>query len=191
MAGRVPGRAIGGVLGALVLLACAGCVGDTSRGEFEAVIAERSKGVPASLPGRAVDAVEERLGVASLRLRSLDIDDRRKVLLVVQVPGTTDELDSYTYADGSLSSATPMPTSIEDTLETDTFVADQVPALQDVDGLVARALDELAFDEARFRQLSVRRGADGVELVVEAASARRAGQVEFDQDGTVVEVDVE
>lgn len=189
MAGRVPGRAIGAVCVALAVLATSGCVGDTTRSEFDAIIAERSKGIPASLPGRAFDALEERLGVSSISLRSVDIDDQRAVLLVVRVPDTDDELDSYTYADGKLGDPNPMPTSIEDTLETDTFQPEQVPALDDVSILVERALEELDIADAAFEDFAVRRNpATGVELLVEAASERRSGQVRFDADGDVVEV---
>ncbi len=190
---RAPGRTRRGsglaVALAVVLLACAGCIGSTPRADFDATVQARSGGIAAALPERALAALAERFGTDAFGIRSLVIDgENRRVMIEAQDPAQRDNLDTYRFTDRTLSDPEPILLSASDPIEATTFRAAEVPALRRVDDLVDRTLDELGIADAHVTQLSVSRSApDGVRIVLAATSDRASGRATFDADGTLLD----
>jgi hypothetical protein len=79
----------------------AGCIGSETRESFDDEVHARGGGLTQELVIEAVDAVEEDTGADALKLRSFTTSAGR-VSLEVQVPGSLEDLDSYSFGSSGL-----------------------------------------------------------------------------------------
>ena len=192
-------RARRGRLGAAAALLAVGsftaCIGSQTREEFEEEMHLRGGGLSQRLVDDAVGAVEERLHVDELKLRSLDVSPGR-VAMEIQVPQSTEDLDSYgygtsgMYGGGGLSGPEPVARSFDEAaLEAQVFTLEQA-GVDHLDDTVDAAVDEADLPGGYATAADVVRlaGQPQPQTSVTVTNVRRTVTVVFAPDGTVTEV---
>lgn len=178
--------------GALVVLLAVGplaaCIGSETRDAFDDEVHARGGGLTRDLVIDAVDAIEQDTGADSLKLRSLATTAGR-VRLEVQVPGTVEDLDTYSYGGGGLSGPDPVArSSTEAPLEAQVFTLDEA-GIDRFDDMVDQARAEADLPGGWASTASVSRGGQAEPVIsVTVTNVRRTVSVTFSPDGTVLEV---
>jgi hypothetical protein len=180
---------------ALAVAPLAACIGSQTRQEFEDEIHARGGGLSQRLVAAAVDAVEERLHVDEVKLRSLRVDPGR-VTMEVQVPRSTEDLDSYGYGSsgmyggGGLSGPEPVARGFDEaSLEGQVFTLEDAGAGH-LDDSVDTAVREADLPGGYATSATVVRlpGQPGPQTAVTVTNVRRTVTVMFAADGSLVEV---
>lgn len=182
MAGR---RRILGAIGAALLLASCGGI---TRGEMDEEIQSRGGGLGSALPLEALVAVEEEVG-DEVVLRSMSVN-LGSVTIDVLVPGTNDELDSYTYGTsglyggGGLSDPRPVTgVGRARDLRRQLFRPERV-AFDDLDAMVDQAIAEADLPEGYAQNISINRTGRRVTISINVTNPRDTVRVDFNADGT-------
>lgn len=182
----------------MVLLAAvplAACIGSQTRDDFEEEMHARGGGLSQRLAVEAVDAVEERLHVDEVQLRSIGVGPGR-VTMEVQVPRTTEDLDTYgygtsgMYGGAGLSDPEPVARSFDEAaLEGQVFTLEEA-GVDHLDATVDAAVEEADLPGGYATAATVVRlpGQPGPQTSVTVTNVRRTVTVLFSADGTLVEV---
>jgi hypothetical protein len=171
--------------------ATAGCIGSETRESFDEEVHARGGGLTQELVIDAVDAVEEDTGADTIKLRSFTTSAGR-VSLEVQVPGSVEDLDSYSYGSsglyggGGLDGPDPVARSgSEAPLEAQVFTLDEA-GIDRFDAMVDQAIAEADLPGGWASSASVTRGEQAAPVIsVTVTNVRRTVSVIFAPDGTV------
>lgn len=170
----------------------AGCVGVTSRSEFDEEVRARGGGLSAEFVADSLAVVAHAADsptVADTELLRLSIDPgSRSVSAQVRNAAQPDFVDSVNVSDGELVSTAPLQDTDELPLDELTFRSGEV-ALDEIESMTDQALAEFGQPDGYVDRVSV--GLVAGELVIELdlSSARRTGTATFDADGTLIAVD--
>jgi hypothetical protein len=179
----------------LAVASFTGCIGSQTREQFEEEMHLRGGGLSQRLVADAVGAVEERLHVDEVKLRSLDVSPGR-VAMEIQVPQSAEDLDGYDYGTsgmyggGGLSGPEPVARSFEEAaLEAQVFTLGQAGA-DHLDDTVDAAVREADLPGGYATAANVVRlpGQPAPQTSVTVTNVRRTVTVVFAPDGTVTEV---
>ena len=172
------------MLGAALLLA--GC-GGISKNELQEEAQARGGGLGETLPLEALDAIEEETG-EPVRFTGINVS-WETVSVTVLVPGSDDELDTYSYsANGSLFDPSPVsgvgPASeLRPTLMTRDDVA-----LDDLDEIIDDAIERADLQDGYANNVSIhRQSSDRTIITVSVTSPRRTATITYRGDGEFVE----
>lgn len=179
------------VVAAVVVLSAGGCVGATSRADFTAEIRARGGGVTAALPGDALDAVGEALGVdvGGLELRAMSISPGPNVVrMEVRDPAAPANLDVYTWREGSLGGPEPVRLSADDVLDAVVFDPTAV-AFDRIEAMADLALDEFGEPDGYVATIGVRRRSEQVVIDLVLESARASAGAELTAAGELIAVE--
>jgi len=171
-----------------VAVAVGGCVGATSRDEFDAEVIERGGGLVPALPLDAIATLEAELGTDDAAFEQITITPQARVVsMTVQDPSRPSNLDDYVVREGDLSDPRPVQLSGGESLESALFSADDVPALGRLDELGATAARELGIDDGVVTSVVVSRAGGDLRLLMSVESDRARGSAVFTPDGELVE----
>jgi hypothetical protein len=180
------GRRCGLVLlvGAALLLA--GC-GGISSSELEDEAQARGGGLGSTLPIEALDAIEEETGTP-IEFTGFNLW-YSSVSVTILVPGSDDELDTYTYtSNGDLLDPTPVSgvgpaEEVRPTLMTRDDVA-----IEDLDDIIDDAIERADFDGGYASNVQVdRTSSDRTTITVSITSPRRSATVTYRGNGEFLE----
>lgn len=178
---------------AVVLLA--GCIGATSRADFDEEIRGRGGGLSAAFVTDALDVVAAEVGATSwqeLRVLSLRAQPgNRAVTVVVRRVDRPEFVDTVTVRDGELLASVPLQDADELPLDDLVIPLDSV-ALDRMAEIRAEALavfaDEYGDDDGFVESVTLTRAGSDVALSVDVESARRTATVVFTADGSLREI---
>jgi hypothetical protein len=179
-----------------MMLALASCVGSVSTEQFQDEVHERGGGLGRQVIVDAVEAVGDDQGTDLVQVRSLSVLPGR-VAMEVQVPGSLEDVDAYTYGTsgvfgaGGLDGPEPVHTSSTDQpLESAVFTTEEA-GLERFDELVddAIAQADLPGGYATGAEIARPSGTSaGPATRVTVTNERRTVTVTFAADGTLLEV---
>jgi len=184
----------GGGLRALVLvvasgIAAGGCsAGTTSKKDFEAEWGLEIGTEDLFGGADSPDLVKEfaaKLGARPIRAKSLTIYPSYAVL-EAQDPKKQDKVDSYTYRDGTVGGAVPVP--VAPSIEAALFTLDDV-ALEKLPDMLAKGREELRVERTFRTHVVVHKLLGSVRACAHFESLPRFGSVCFDAKGERVNAD--
>jgi hypothetical protein len=168
---------------ALVLTACGGI----SKAELEEEAQARGGGLGESLPLDALDAIQDEIGEEP-QFTGINVSWENAVVTVL-VPGTDDELDTYTYSSND-SLYEPSPVSgvaPADELRPTLMTRDDL-ALEDLDEIIDDAVERADLEGGYADNVSIyKRNSDRIDIVVSVSSPRRSATVTYRGNGDFVE----
>jgi hypothetical protein len=182
-------------LSVLLVASLGACVGSVSHTSFDDEVHARGGGLSQQQVLDGITAIEHRLGVHRLELRSINVQPAT-VDYEVEVPGSIEDLDAYVYGTSGgyggrgLRGPSPVPrSSSEPSLEAQVFTADQagVAGLDDIVD-AARHEADLPGGYAVSATLMRREGASGPLTSVQVTNVRRTVTVTFSAAGKVLGV---
>ena len=175
------------------MVGASACVGSRTQESFENEVHARGGGLSQQLVLDGIVAVAEHQHTNPVHLRSITVQPAR-VAFEAQVPGTTSDLDAYTfgtsgmYGGGGLSGPEPVHTNSTDPpLEGTTFTA-HAAGIEHFDTTVDQALDEAKLPGGWASSASISRpvGGGDPQTTVTVTNRRRTVAVTFDADGSVL-----
>ena len=182
------------LVGALLLT---GCVGTVDRADFEAEIQARGGGFDQDLVVEAVDGVAARVGTPDFEITALTAVPLSNVVsLQVRDPRAPDQLDDYSFRDGSLVSAEPVQVSATDRLDArsvpiSAFALDDLNAMSD-EALAAYDTEGGYVETIVFAVAPAPEGAEPVATVrLQLESPRSSATATFTPAGELVGVEVQ
>ncbi|MFQ6329837.1 hypothetical protein ACLMAL_27385 [Nocardia sp. CWNU-33] len=202
----------------VVALTATGCIGAVDRGDFENLVHERGGGLVTALPAAAIEALRERLGVAdfqtsvilltapnSSQLRIVVPDQPPQLTrflseknnlagpqawahLRIRVPQQSEQLDDYTFGQGSLSKPTPVQVSASDDLDGEAFAVSEVTGLSRIEDVVDTALARSGLEQGYVSTILANRFGRDILITVNVTSPRAAAVAQFDRAGAFIRV---
>lgn len=177
-----------GVALGFAALALTGCIGRTSRSEFQGVIESRGGGATSDLTVDAFAQLRAELGVDDPELLRLAISPNdRRVTMDVRDPARPDFADTYRWTNGEIEEPDPLQVGADGVAEGSTFHISEVPALVQLEDLVDETFEALAIPGAYVVSITVNGMVSPLEISVEVDSERMRGSATFDADGNLVE----
>jgi hypothetical protein len=172
------------VVGATLLLA--GC-GGISNDELEEEAQARGGGLGETLPLEAIDAIQEATG-EPLTFTGLNLS-WTSVVLTVLVPGSDDELDTYTYlSNGDLLDPTPVSGVAPASELRPTLMQPGDVAIDDLDEIVDDAVQRADLEGGYASNVNVSRSSsDRTTITVSVTSPRRSATITYRGNGDFVE----
>jgi hypothetical protein len=124
------------------ILLLAGCIGTVDRSEFDEEIQSRGGGFDQSLVIDAVDGVAAKVGTHDFEVTHLTASPESAVVTMeVRDPRNPDQLDDFTFRNGSLESVEPVQVAATDELDAEAFPISEF-ALDSLNDMADEALDE-------------------------------------------------
>lgn len=185
-----PGRVRRGALTAVavvVVLGATGCIGATDRSDFDAEIQRRGGGVTSELVTEPLARLRDAVGVDDPELLALSISPAdRTVVFEVRDPRLRRNVDRYTSRGGGLGAPDPVRISATDDLDTRSFRASELPALDELETVADAAIAALQFEDGYVNSIDVGLSDGAPVLTVHVSSPRSQGVAVFDRSGTLL-----
>jgi len=174
------------LLAIAVALLLAGC-GGISSSELEEEAQARGGGLGQTLPLEALDAVEEATG-EPVQFTGLNLS-YSSVSITVLVPGSDDELDTYTYtSNGNLLDPSPVSgVGPADEVRATLMTPDDV-AIDDLDAIIDDAIERADLEGGYASNVQVdRASSDRTTITVSVTSPRRSATMTYRGNGEFLE----
>lgn len=176
----------------LAVVALTGCIGTTSRDDFNEEVRARGGGLTSAFVEESLAAVAGEYDVADWRtLSALSLviqPGGRLATATVRDPGRLDFVDTIVVRDAEVRTTTPLQDAGDLPLEAVSFPLGSV-AIVPVEPLAASALEAFGEEDGYVESMTVSRIVDDVTIRVDLESARRTATATFDAGGTLVEID--
>ncbi|MGI9645562.1 MAG: hypothetical protein ACR2O6_09670 [Ilumatobacteraceae bacterium] len=176
----------------LALVALTGCIGATTRDDFDEEVRARGGGLTSTFVDDSLAAIAAEYDVADWRtLSALSLviqPGDRLVTATVRDPARLDFVDTKVVVDAEVRSTTPLQDAGDLPLDAITFPLGSV-AIVPVEPLATAALDAFGEEGGFVQSMAASLTAGEVTIRVDLESARRTATATFDAEGTLVGLD--
>jgi hypothetical protein len=188
----VPGIRTVVVLAVAVLL-LSGCVGTIERTEFEAELQARGGGLDQQLVIDAVDDVGDTVGTDDYEITTLSATPTSGVVtMTVRDPSNPENLDDYTWRQGTLDEPRAVQVRATDDIDSQAFSIQDV-ALDEINDMVDTALAEYDTEGGFVNNLSISPSFESEvaepQVLLSLESPRSTASATFDADGNLLSLE--